>query len=87
MGATAAPARTAAQQGLERREHLRAVPSCRRLRALAPGAAITIRQLNNQRPVERFLEPWFAFDEPFARGLLAADRSLFYERILVGFRT
>lgn len=58
----------------------------RTLRALAPGAAIVIRQLNNRRDVTRLL-PGFVFDPALGDELLARDRSLFYERILVGFRT
>lgn len=54
------------------------------LLALEPGAAITVRQLNNRRPLEL---PGFRFDRPLADTLLQADRSLFYERLHVGFRT
>lgn len=56
------------------------------LLALRPGAAVVIRQLNNRRDVPRLL-PGFAFDAALGEQLLASDRSLFYERILVGFRT
>lgn len=56
------------------------------LRALRPGAAIVIRQLNNRRDVARLL-PGFEWDFPLGDDLLSRDRSLFYERILVGFRT
>ncbi len=56
------------------------------LRALRPGAAIVIRQLNNRRDVARLL-PGFQWDAPLGDDLLSRDRSLFYERILVGFRT
>jgi S-adenosylmethionine-diacylglycerol 3-amino-3-carboxypropyl transferase len=55
-------------------------------RALAPGAAITLRQLNNARDLRWFLEPHFRVDEALSERLLAADRSLFYERVLVAFR-
>jgi S-adenosylmethionine-diacylglycerol 3-amino-3-carboxypropyl transferase len=49
-----------------------------------PGAVVLIRQLNNRRPVERFFAPAFRFDEARAAKLLQGDRSLFYERLLVG---
>jgi S-adenosylmethionine-diacylglycerol 3-amino-3-carboxypropyl transferase len=52
----------------------------------APGSAVIIRQLNNRRDVPRFFEPEFVFDDVLGRELLARDRSLFYERILVGIR-
>jgi S-adenosylmethionine-diacylglycerol 3-amino-3-carboxypropyl transferase len=58
----------------------------RTLRALRPGAAIVIRQLNNRRDVARLL-PGFELDPTLGDDLLSRDRSLFYERILVGFRT
>jgi S-adenosylmethionine-diacylglycerol 3-amino-3-carboxypropyl transferase len=57
-----------------------------RLRALRPGAAVLIRQLNNGRAVRRFFEG-FAFDDALGRALLARDRSLFYNRIEVAIRT
>jgi S-adenosylmethionine-diacylglycerol 3-amino-3-carboxypropyl transferase len=57
----------------------------RSLRTLRPGAAIVIRQLNNRRDVRRLL-PGFVFDDALGDDLLSRDRSLFYERILVGFR-
>lgn len=56
------------------------------LRSLRPGAAVVIRQLNNRRDVRRFFIPAFAFDDAVGSELLARDRSLFYERIHVGFR-
>lgn len=57
------------------------------LKANAPsGAAVLVRQLNNRRDVRRFFEPEFTFDDVLGRDLLARDRSLFYERVLVGFR-
>src|SRR5581483_2414486 len=57
------------------------------LRASAPpGAAVLIRQLNNRRDVRRFFEPEFTFDDELGRELLARDQSLFYERILVGWK-
>ncbi len=57
------------------------------LRALRPGAAIVIRQLNNRRDVRRLLGAAFSFDDALGADLLALDRSLFYERIEVAFRT
>ncbi len=52
----------------------------------APGSAVLIRQLNNRRDVRRFFAPAFQFDEALGSALQASDRSLFYERIEVGFR-
>ena len=52
----------------------------------APGSAVLIRQLNNRRDVRRFFAPAFHFDEALGAALQASDRSLFYERIEVGFR-
>lgn len=57
-------------------------------RALAKaksGSAIIVRQLNNRRDVRRFF-PEFTFDGALGEELAARDRSLFYERIEVGFR-
>ena len=54
--------------------------------AARPGAAVLIRQLNNTRDVRAFFAPAFHFDAALGAELLARDRSLFYERILVGFR-
>jgi S-adenosylmethionine-diacylglycerol 3-amino-3-carboxypropyl transferase len=51
-----------------------------------PGTAVLIRQLNNRRDVARFFAPAFRVDEPISARLLAQDRSLFYERVLVLFR-
>jgi S-adenosylmethionine-diacylglycerol 3-amino-3-carboxypropyl transferase len=51
-----------------------------------PGAAVIIRQLNNDRDVRRPFEPAFAFDDRLGAELLAGDRSLFYNHIEVGFR-
>jgi S-adenosylmethionine-diacylglycerol 3-amino-3-carboxypropyl transferase len=57
---------------------------CDRLQAEAPqGAAVVIRQLNNRKDLRPFLSPRFALDERTAAELHAADRSLFYERLLV----
>lgn len=51
-----------------------------------PGAVVLIRQLNNRRNLRGFFEPSFRFDDALGRALLRRDRSLFYERIEVGFR-
>jgi S-adenosylmethionine-diacylglycerol 3-amino-3-carboxypropyl transferase len=57
------------------------------LREKAPrGAAVIVRQLNNRRDVRPFFEPEFVFDDALGRELLARDRSLFYERILVALK-
>lgn len=59
----------------------------RRLREeCRPGATIVIRQLNNHRALESFFEPDFTFDHDLGDALLRDDRSLFYNRILVGRR-
>ncbi len=52
-----------------------------------PGTRLVIRQLNNHAPVERRFEPAFAFDRAAGERLAAEDRSLFYERVVVGTRT
>ena len=52
---------------------------------LRPGALLLIRQLNNTRPLE-LLFPNFTFDGAWGAALLATDRSLFYQRIIVGKR-
>lgn len=57
-----------------------------KLNALRSGAVITLRQLNNDRPLRAFFERDFAFDEVLSGALLARDRSLFYNRIEVGVR-
>lgn len=58
----------------------------RRLEAeCRPGAVVLIRQLNNRAPVEAML-PSFDFDPAEGEALARADRSLFYERVLVGRR-
>lgn len=54
--------------------------------ASQPGAAVLIRQLNNRREVRRFFAPEFEFDNALGAAMQARDRSLFYERIEVGFR-
>jgi S-adenosylmethionine-diacylglycerol 3-amino-3-carboxypropyl transferase len=50
------------------------------------GATVLIRQLNNTRPVRRFFEPHFAFDDQLGQELQLRDRSLFYNRVEVGQR-
>jgi S-adenosylmethionine-diacylglycerol 3-amino-3-carboxypropyl transferase len=50
------------------------------------GCAVIIRQLNNRRDVRRFFGDAFVFDDALSEALVARDRSLFYERIEVGFR-
>jgi len=55
-------------------------------REARPGCAVLLRQLNNQRDLRRFFSPAFVFDDALGRQLQARDRSLFYERIEVGFR-
>ncbi len=54
--------------------------------AARPGAALLIRQLNNRRQLARFFRG-FRFDDALGAQLTARDRSLFYERIVVGFKT
>lgn len=51
-----------------------------------PGSVVLLRQLNNRRDLRRFFAPQFTFDDALGRELLEGDRSLFYERIEVGFR-
>lgn len=51
-----------------------------------PKSAVLWRQLNNRRDLRHFFEPRFVFDSELGARLLARDRSLFYERIEVGFR-
>lgn len=51
-----------------------------------PGSAILIRQLNNQRDLTPWLTPHYRFDPALALELLRSDRSLFYEKLEVGFR-
>ncbi|MCP3162500.1 DUF3419 family protein [Myxococcus qinghaiensis] len=55
-------------------------------REARPGCAVLLRQLNNQRDLRRFFSPAFVFDDALGKELQARDRSLFYERIEVGFR-
>jgi S-adenosylmethionine-diacylglycerol 3-amino-3-carboxypropyl transferase len=56
------------------------------LAKLARGSAILVRVLNNARDVRPLLADAFAFDDELGRAFFERDRSLFYERILVGFR-
>lgn len=56
-------------------------------RAARPGSVVLIRQLNNRRDLRRFFMPHFAADGPRAGALLERDRSLFYDRLEVLFRT
>ncbi len=61
--------------------------TCARLAAESkPGAVVVLRQLNNRAPVERFFGDAFRFDDARAAALLARDRSMFYERLVVGTR-
>ncbi len=60
--------------------------SSRLLRAMRPGSCVLIRQLNNTRDVRRFFGDAVRFDDALGRDLAARDRSLFYNRIEVGFR-
>jgi S-adenosylmethionine-diacylglycerol 3-amino-3-carboxypropyl transferase len=55
-------------------------------RAARPGAAVIIRQLNNDRNIRRFFEPAFSFDDVLSEELTRRERSLFYDRVQVGFR-
>lgn len=58
------------------------------LKKVAPvGSAILLRQLNNRRDLRRFFAPEFTFDDTLGEELLRRDRSLFYNRIEVAFRT
>jgi S-adenosylmethionine-diacylglycerol 3-amino-3-carboxypropyl transferase len=51
-----------------------------------PGTAVLVRQLNNQRDLRRFFGSSVRFDNTLGNELQTNDRSLFYERIEVGFR-
>ena len=55
-------------------------------RQARPGCAVLLRQLNNRRELRRFFSPAFVFDDALGKQLQAMDRSLFYERVEVGFR-
>ncbi len=57
------------------------------LRALEPGAVVTLRQLNNARDWRPLFGPAFRFEEALGAELLAGDQSLFYERLTVAVRT
>lgn len=54
--------------------------------ALRPGAALLLRQLNSNRALRPFFEPEFRFDDTLGTSYRLRDRSLFYNRIEVGFR-
>ena len=57
---------------------------CQKLAAeVKSGARITLRQLNNERAIERDL-PGFTFECWAGDSVYEVDRSLFYQRILVG---
>jgi len=56
------------------------------LAALPAGAMILIRVLNNARDVRPMFARNFSFDDERGQAMLAMDRSLFYERVLVGVR-
>lgn len=56
------------------------------LTALAPGSAILIRQMNSTRKLRPFFERAFRFDDTLGRSYALRDRSLFYNRVEVGFR-
>ena len=51
------------------------------------GSAVVLRQLNNRTPVEAAMAPAFRLETALSAELLARDRSLFYERLLVFVRT
>jgi S-adenosylmethionine-diacylglycerol 3-amino-3-carboxypropyl transferase len=48
-----------------------------------PGAVLLLRQLNNRAPVERVFASAFDVDQRLSDEMTLADRSLFYERVLV----
>jgi len=51
-----------------------------------PGSAVIVRQLNNRRELRRFFGDAYVFDDALGDALTTADRSLFYERIEIGYR-
>jgi S-adenosylmethionine-diacylglycerol 3-amino-3-carboxypropyl transferase len=51
-----------------------------------PGSAVIYRQLNNTSRLEKQFASDFKFDRKLSDQFLAADRSLFYSNISVGFR-
>lgn len=53
---------------------------------LKPGAAVLFRQLNNRRDFRRHFGNAVRFDDARSAALLAADRSLFYSAMHVGWR-
>ncbi len=54
---------------------------------LRPGAALLMRQLNSSRRLRPYFEPDFVFDDVIGGRYYRRERSLFYNRIEVGFRT
>lgn len=56
-------------------------------KSLKPGASILMRQMNSTRNLRPYFEPEFRFDHALGRSYWLRDRSLFYNRIEVGFRT
>jgi len=66
----------------------RSMAVLKRLRStLRPGAAVLWRQLNNEVRYEEALLPEVILDGSLSPALLDRDRSLFYNRVCVGFRT
>lgn len=57
-----------------------------RLAALRSGSAVLVRVLNNARDVRPLFARHFTFDDALGAAFLEQDRSLFYERFVVGFR-
>jgi S-adenosylmethionine-diacylglycerol 3-amino-3-carboxypropyl transferase len=53
---------------------------------LRPGSAILMRQLNSTRKLRPSFEPEFVFDDVLGGRYFRRERSLFYNRIEVGFR-
>jgi hypothetical protein len=47
---------------------------------------VLLRTLNNPKDLAAKLAPAFAFDRELGEALQQADRSLFYDRILVGVK-
>ncbi|MFG0319721.1 MAG: DUF3419 family protein [Planctomycetota bacterium JB042] len=54
-------------------------------RSLAPGAAVVWRQLNHPADLAPAFGPRIRFDDALSDALLDRDRSLFYDRVRVGF--
>lgn len=53
---------------------------------MKPGARLVVRQLNSSMSLPAWLGDRFAIDEARDAALLAADRSLFYDRLIVAQR-